>query len=126
MARRLSYLAEKHNLLPNSQFGGRPGKTTEQALLVLSSAIDRAWYKHKVVILIAFDLKGAFNGVNKTSLDTSLRARRIPMAARKWIASFMSDRHANIGFDGFRTETERLAHIHRIMSGNAWPSPPRY
>lgn len=42
MARRLSYLAEEHSLLPNSQFGGRPGKTTEQALLVLSSAIDQA------------------------------------------------------------------------------------
>jgi len=110
IARRLSYLAEKHNLLPKSQFGGRPGRTTEQALLVLSSAIDQAWYKHKVVTLIAFDLKGAFNGVNKTSLDSSLRARRIPIVARKWIASFMSDRHANIGFDDFRTETELLAH----------------
>ena len=110
MARRLSYLAEEHSLLPNSQFGGRPGRTTEQALLVLSSAIDQAWYKHKVVTLIAFDLKGAFNGVNKKSLDASLRARRIPMKARKWIASFMSDRHANIGFDDFRTETEPLVH----------------
>jgi hypothetical protein len=47
VARRLSYLAEKHGLLPNSQFGGRPGRTTEQALLVLSNAIDQAWYKHK-------------------------------------------------------------------------------
>ncbi|KAI3049910.1 hypothetical protein CBS147353_11666 [Aspergillus niger] len=65
MARRLSFLAEKHNLLPNSQFGGRPGRTTEQALLVLSNAIDQAWYTHKVVTLIAFDLKGAFNGVNQ-------------------------------------------------------------
>ncbi|KAJ5138858.1 uncharacterized protein N7515_003706 [Penicillium bovifimosum] len=109
MARRLSYVAEKHGLLPNSQFGGRPGRTTEQALLVLSSAIDKAWYKHKVVTLVAFDLKGAFNGVNKTSLDASLQARRIPIVARKWIASFMSDRHANIGFDDFRTETQSLA-----------------
>jgi ribonuclease HI len=63
-----------------------------------------------VVTLIAFDLKGAFNGVNKVSLDASLRARRIPMVARKWITSFMSDRHANIGFDDFRTETELLVH----------------
>jgi ribonuclease HI len=110
IARRLSYLAEKHGLLPNSQFGGRPGRITEQALLVLSNAIDQAWYKHKVVTLIAFDLKGAFNGVNWVSLDYSLQARGIPMVARKWIASFMSDRYANIGFDDFRTETEPLAH----------------
>ncbi|KAI2734250.1 hypothetical protein DTO013E5_10079 [Penicillium roqueforti] len=108
MARRLSYLAEKHGLLPDTQFGGRPGRTTEQALLVLSNAIDRAWYKHKVITLVAFDLKGAFNGVNKVSLDACLRARRIPTVARKWIASFMSDRHASIGFDDYRTETTPL------------------
>ena len=61
MARRLSYLAENHSLLPDTQFSGRPGRTTEQALLVLSNAIDRAWNQHKVVTLVAFDLKGAFN-----------------------------------------------------------------
>ena len=110
IARRLSYLAEKHGLLPNSQFGGRPGRTTEQALLVLSNAIDQAWYKHKVVTLISFDLKGAFNGVNWVSLHYSLQARGVPMVVRKWISSFMSDRHVNIGFDDFRTETEPLAH----------------
>lgn len=70
MARRLLYLAEKHSLLPDTQFGGRPGRTTKQALLVLAKAIDRAWYEHKVVTLIAFDLKGVFNRVNKVSLDT--------------------------------------------------------
>lgn len=63
VARRLSYLAEKYGLLPDTQFGGRPGRTTEQALLVLSNAIDRAWYKHRVVTLVLFDLKGAFNRV---------------------------------------------------------------
>jgi ribonuclease HI len=109
MARRLSYFAEKHGLLPDTQFGGRPGRTTEQALLVLASAIDRAWLKYKVVTLIAFDLKGAFNGVNKVSLDARLRAKGIPAIARRWIASFMSDRHASIGFDDFRTEVTPLA-----------------
>ncbi|GAA3296697.1 hypothetical protein GCM10020218_080510 [Dactylosporangium vinaceum] len=118
MARRLSHLAEKHNLLPNSQFGGRPGRTTEHALLVLSSAIDKAWYKHKVVTLISFDLKGAFNGVNQISLDASLQRRGIPTTARKWITSFMSDRHANIGFDDFRTDTEPL-----VNAGLAQGSP---
>jgi ribonuclease HI len=109
IARRLSYLAEKHGLLPDTQFGGRPGRTTEQALLVLSNAIDQAWYKLGVVTLIAFDQKGAFNGVNKISLDARLRAKGIPAIARKWITSFMSDRFASIGFDDFRTEVALLA-----------------
>lgn len=109
MGRPLSYLAEKHGLLPDTQFGGRPGRTTEQALLVLASAIDRAWLMSKVVTLIAFDIKGAFNGVNKVSLEPRLRARRIPAIARRWITSFMSDRHASIGFNDFRTEVAPLA-----------------
>jgi hypothetical protein len=45
MARRLSFFAEKYGLLPDTQFGGRPGRTTEQALLVLANAIDPAWYR---------------------------------------------------------------------------------
>lgn len=76
---------------------------------MLSKAINKAWYRYNVVRLILFDPKGAFNGVNWVSLDVSLQARGIPMVARKWIASFMSDRHANIRFDDFRTETEPLA-----------------
>lgn len=39
MAKRLSYYAEKHNLLPATQFGARPGRSTEQALLILVNAI---------------------------------------------------------------------------------------
>jgi hypothetical protein len=70
------------------------------------------------VTLIAFDLKGAFNGVNKISLDARLRAKGIPAAARKWIASFMSDRFASIGFDDFRTEVALL-----VNAGLAQVSP---
>jgi hypothetical protein len=60
-----------------------------------------------VVILVVFDLKGAFNGVNQTSLDASLRAKGIPTEARVWIRSFM-DRHASINFDDFQTEVTLL------------------
>jgi hypothetical protein len=70
----------------------------------------QAWYNHKVVTLISLDLKDAFNGVSWVSLDYSLQARGVPMVVRKWISGFMSDRHVNIGFDDFRTETEPLAH----------------
>jgi hypothetical protein len=54
-----------------------------------------------VVTLIAFNLKGAFNGVNKLSLDTRLRAKGIPAVARLWI-------FANISFDDFQTEVSPL------------------
>ncbi|KAK9594981.1 hypothetical protein V6Z93_010714 [Aspergillus fumigatus] len=108
MAQRLSFWAETYKLLPETQFRGRPGRNTEEALLVLTNAVDRAWSRSKVVTLVAFDLKGAFNGVNKTSLDTRLRAKGIPTTARLWIRSFMEDRHASINFDDFQTEVTLL------------------
>jgi hypothetical protein len=68
---------------------------------VLGNAIDQAWLRSKVVTLIAFDLKGAFNGVNKASLDACLLAKGILTVARQWINSFMENRLASIAFDDF-------------------------
>jgi hypothetical protein len=45
MARRLAYYAETHKLLPDTQFGGRPERTTEQALLIFANAVDQAQRK---------------------------------------------------------------------------------
>jgi hypothetical protein len=95
-------------LFPDTQFGDRPGRTTEQALLVLANAIDRAWLKDKVVTLVAFDLKGAFNGVNKMTLGSRLKEKGIPTTARRWIQNFMDGRLANIKFDDFETSVAPL------------------
>ncbi|KAF2136087.1 uncharacterized protein K452DRAFT_148663 [Aplosporella prunicola CBS 121167] len=59
---------------------------------------------------MAFDLKGAFNAVNKEALDNCLGQRRIPSQARKWISSFISDRSASISFDGFTKPASTLSY----------------
>lgn len=51
IARRLFSFAKYHGLLPDIQFEGRPGRTTEQALLVLANGIDQTWYRQRVVTL---------------------------------------------------------------------------
>jgi hypothetical protein len=108
MASRLMHYAKRYNLLPDTQFGGRPGRTTEQALLILTEAITKAWRKSKVVSLMAFDLKGAFNGVAKGVLDQCLKKKGIPNEARKWVQSFMTDRWACIKFDGYTSALARI------------------
>jgi ribonuclease HI len=118
IARRLSYYAETHRLLPDTQFGGRPGRNTEQALLVLANSIDQAWLRSKVVTLVAFDLKGAFNGVNGSALNARLLEKGIPTPIRGWVQSFMQDRTASIQFDGFATVTTPL-----LYAGLAQGSP---
>ncbi|KAJ5935954.1 hypothetical protein N7454_005252 [Penicillium verhagenii] len=77
----------------HTQFGRRPGRTTEQALLVLSNAINQAWYKHKVVTLIVFDLKGAFNGVIGIKFDDRAASECRPsarLAALAYILTFFN------------------------------------
>lgn len=121
IARRLSFFAEAYGLLPDTQFGGRPGRTIEQVLLVLANAIDRAWYKQKAVTLVTFNLEGTFNGVNKTSLDACLRTNGIPAVVRRWIASFMSDRQANIGSDDFQIEVAPLKNAGLVQGSSLSP-----
>lgn len=108
MAWRLSYWVEAYKLLPDTQFGGRPGHNTKQALLTLANKINQAWLQLKVITLITFDLKGAFNRVNKTSLDTCLQAKGIPTIVRCWICSFMKNQYTSICFDNFQTEASPL------------------
>ncbi|GFF62105.1 RNA-directed DNA polymerase (Reverse transcriptase) [Aspergillus udagawae] len=84
MAKHLSYYAEAYGPLPNTQFGGRPGRNPEQALLVLRNAIDQGW------------------------LASKLKAKGIPTKLRTWEASFMEDRSASISFDDFESTRSLL------------------
>ena len=42
-SRHISFLAEKHNLLPPTQFRGRPGSNTTDAMLLVTHKIKDAW-----------------------------------------------------------------------------------
>ena len=47
-SKHISYLAEKHNLLPSTQFGGCPGRNTTDAMLLMVHKIKDAWRRGKV------------------------------------------------------------------------------
>lgn len=49
-------------------FGGRPGRTTTDALHALTYRIKDAWRKKQVVAVLFLDIEGAFpNAVNATT-----------------------------------------------------------
>ena len=60
IADRVSYILEKHNLLPSTHFGGRPGRSTTDSLHLLETTIHHAWRQGKVVSVLFLDLEGAF------------------------------------------------------------------
>ncbi|OBS15371.1 hypothetical protein FPOA_13812 [Fusarium poae] len=108
IADRISYAVETFGLLPTNHFGGRKQRSAEQALLLLQEHIYKAWRNRKVLSLISFDVKGAYNGVFKDRLLQRLEARGIPKGLVKWIDAFCSNRSATIVVNGYTSERREL------------------
>ena len=60
LAEQLSYYTEKYHLLPDHHFGGWPGRTTTDAMHLLTYRIKDTWHKGKVASVLFLDIEGAF------------------------------------------------------------------
>jgi ribonuclease HI len=100
----ISCMAESYNLLPQTHYGGRPGKSTEDAMMVLTENIHEAWKESKIFSAIFLDVAGAFNNVHHGRLIHNLRSRRIPPIITNWIASFLTGRTTTVRFNGTDSE----------------------
>ena len=108
IAERISYTVEEFGLLPTNHFGARKRRSAEQALLLLQEEIYKAWRNRKVLSLVSFDVKGAYNGVFKERLLQRLKARGIPDMVVRWIDAFCSKRTATMTVNGFTSEQQGL------------------
>ncbi|KAI2946871.1 hypothetical protein CBS147323_11233 [Aspergillus niger] len=108
VAERISHAVETHGLLPTSHFGARKQRSAEQALVLLQEQIYAAWRGRRVVSLISFDVKGAYNGVCKERLLQRTKARGIPEDLLRWVEAFCSERTATIQINGQLSETHSL------------------
>jgi hypothetical protein len=88
VAERISYAVETFGLLSTNHFRARKERFAEQALLLLQKHIYNARRSKKVVSLVSFDIRGAYNGVYKDRLLQRLTARGIPPALVRWIDAF--------------------------------------
>ena len=106
IAKRLSYLVETHNILPQKHIGGRRLRSTEDALHTIVEAIYKAWStKPKLVAsLLLLDVSGAFDNVSHRRLLHNLRKRKVNEQMVKWIASFLSNSSTRIAMDGFTSD----------------------
>lgn len=108
VAERISYAVETYGLLPTNHFGARKQRSAEQALLLLQEEIYTAWRGRKIVSLISFDVKGAYNGVCKERLLQRMKARGMPEELCRWVKAFCSERTASIQVNGQTSETRKL------------------
>ena len=100
VARRLSHMIHEHNLVPVTQFGGRPGSSTVDAALTFTHDIEAACNHGLVTTSLTIDIKGFFDYVNHNKLTSIMRRKRIPLPMVKWVSSFLSNREAAICLDG--------------------------
>jgi hypothetical protein len=61
---------------------------------VLVERIYQAWRGGKILTLVSFDVKGAFNGVHSNMLEHRLVVRRVPRLVVDWIRDFCTGRYA--------------------------------
>jgi hypothetical protein len=96
VAERISHAVEIHGLLPTNHFGARKQRSAEQVLMLLQEQIYAAWRGRRILSLLSFDIKGAYNRVCKERLIQRSRAMGIPEDLLRWIEAFCSDRTATI------------------------------
>lgn len=98
MAEKISYLAERFNLLPCTQMGARRGRSTETALELLTEQVHTVWGqgRDKVATLLSMDIAGAFDTVSHQRLTHNLRKRKIPEWIANWVQSFLDNRRTTL------------------------------
>ena len=108
VAARISYAVETYGLLPTNHFGARKQRSAEQALLLLQEQILTAWRGRRILSLVSFDVKGAYNGVCKERLIQRMKARGMPEKLLRWTEAFCSERTATIQINGQSSEVRSL------------------
>ena len=108
VAENLSRLVEQHRLLPRNHFGGRPGRSTADAVNYLICKINEAWRSNKVVSVLFLDVKGAFPNAVTTKLIHNLKRRRIPTAIVRFVEQLLTNRRTKLKFDDY---TSDIIHI---------------
>ena len=104
LADQLSYLNEKHHLLPPHHFGGRPGRTTTDAVHLVTHKIKNAWRQGNITSILFLDVEGAFSNVVPERLIHNMQRRRIPCRFTRFIAGMLEGRTTTLKFDNFISE----------------------
>ena len=101
IAEEVSNLVEREGLLPNSHFGGRPGRMTTDAVHLLTHKIKEAWRKGKVALILFLDVEGAFPNAVTDRVIHTLRRKRLPERHVNYVRNLLENRVSRLKFDDF-------------------------
>ena len=104
LADQLTYLNEKHQLLPPHHFGGHPGRTTTDTVHLVTHKIKSAWRQGNVTSVLFLDVEGAFLNAVPARLVHNMRTRRIPRRYANFIVGMLEGRTTTMRFDDYASE----------------------
>jgi len=94
VARRISKEAEQRKLLPESQMGARPGRSTLSAIAFVTEQIHTIWENNAKMVasMLCLDMSGAFDNVSHQRLLHHLKMKGFPPTVIGFVQSFLQDR----------------------------------
>lgn len=117
IAKRMSWIAIKHNILSPQQFGALPLRSSVDLTTCLTHDIETALNQGLTASVLTLDVKGAFDAVLPGRLVKRLREQGWPRHLCAWVASFVTDRQVCIRLDG------EVGHPRKIDCGLPQGSP---
>ena len=107
-AARLSKVAEEAKLLPEIQMGFRKGRSTESALFLLTSQVEKVWKEGMVASLLSLDISEAYDRVLPEILQKILERKGIPLWLTSWVLSFCTRHTTTLVFDDSEFSSIRI------------------
>jgi len=94
IAKRMLKEAEERKLLPESQMGGRPGRSTLSAMEFITEQVHTIWENtpKMVASMLCLDMSGAFDNVSQQRLIHNLKMAGFPPTVTGFVQSFLQDR----------------------------------
>jgi len=78
IADQLTFISEKHHLLPDNHFRGRPRCTTMDAMYLIANIIKLSWRAGKVMAVLFLDIEGAFPNAVPSDWSTICSSKVFP------------------------------------------------
>ena len=96
---RLTYFAEKKELLSNTQYGFRFRRSTIDPILDIEHKIRCSLQEKQVTIVVFFDLKAAYDSIDHTYLLATLAELGVEGTMFKWIRNLLSNRTIQVAIE---------------------------
>lgn len=96
---RLEWFIESNQLLSESQFGFRKGKSTHDSIGIFVTDIRIAFSKNHSVVAAFLDINAAYDNVILSILKNKLQALNVPIMLSNFIINMLSERFINISLE---------------------------